>query len=52
MTRTISETERARQQYAALVSHYRAIGPAAIMAALLCARTKNVNNQVVLKRTA
>ncbi|MCO5159765.1 MAG: transcriptional regulator [Mesorhizobium sp.] len=52
MTRTISETERARQQYAALVSHYRAIGPAAIMAALLCARTKSVNNQVVLKRAA
>lgn len=52
MTRTISEAERARQQYAALVSHYRAIGPAAIMAALLCARKKNVKNQFVLKRAS
>jgi hypothetical protein len=52
MTRTISESERARQQYAALVSHYRAIGPAAIMAALICARKKNVKTQVVLTRAA
>ncbi|HWK65621.1 MAG TPA: transcriptional regulator [Rhizobiaceae bacterium] len=35
MTRTKSEAERARTQYAALASHYRAIGPAAIVAALL-----------------
>lgn len=52
MTRTISETERARQQYAALVSHYRAIGPAAVMAALICARKKSVKTQVVLTRAA
>lgn len=35
MTRTKSEAERARSQHAALASHYRAIGPAAIVAALL-----------------
>ncbi|SMH43783.1 transcriptional regulator [Mesorhizobium australicum] len=52
MTRTISETERARQQYAALVSHYRAIGPAAIMAALLCSRKKSVKSQFALKRAS
>ena len=31
-----SEAERARTQYAMLASHYRAIGPAAIVAALIC----------------
>lgn len=40
MSRTISEAERARQQYAALASQYRPIGPAAIVAALLCAARK------------
>ena len=35
MHRTKSEAERARTQHAALASHYRAIGPAAIVAALL-----------------
>lgn len=52
MTRTISESERARQQYAALVSHYRAIGPAAIMAALLCARKKSLKSQFAQKRAS
>jgi len=52
MTRTISEAERARQQYAALASHYRAIGPAAIMAALLCARKKPLKTKVALNRAA
>jgi hypothetical protein len=35
MTRSKSEAERARSQHAPLASHYRAIGPAAIVAALL-----------------
>lgn len=30
------EAERARAQNAALAKHYRAIGPAAIVAALIC----------------
>lgn len=38
MQRKISEAERARAQYAALASLYRPIGPAAIVAALLCAK--------------
>lgn len=33
-----SETERARVQHAALTKHYRAIGPAAVLAALVCMR--------------
>lgn len=33
-----SEAERARSQYASLVTHYRAIGPAAVAAALICMR--------------
>jgi len=33
-----SEADRIRRQYAALTSHYRAIGPAAIVAALYFAR--------------
>jgi hypothetical protein len=52
MTRTISEAERARQQYAALASHYRAIGPAALVAALICAKKKSIKNHVVLNRAA
>lgn len=40
MSGKISEVDRARAQYAALTSHYRAIGPAAIVAALLCAAKK------------
>ena len=35
MTPAKSEAERARKQYAAITKHYRAIGPAAIVAALL-----------------
>ena len=35
MAATKSEAERTRNQYAALTIHYRAIGPAAIVAALL-----------------
>jgi hypothetical protein len=33
-----SDAERARKQYASIVTHYRAIGPAAIAAAVLCMR--------------
>ena len=33
-----SEADRNRAQYAALTKHYRAIGPAAIAAALICMR--------------
>ena len=35
-----SEAERARAQYASLVKHYRAIGPAAIAGALVYARKR------------
>ena len=35
-----SEAERARAKAAPLARHYRAIGPAAIVAALICARKK------------
>ena len=35
-----NETERARKQYAALATHYRAIGPAAIVAALIHANKR------------
>ena len=37
MPRTAQESARARAQLEALAKHYRAIGPAAILAALLCA---------------
>lgn len=40
---TRNESERARKQYAALATHYRAIGPAAIVAALLHARKRKAN---------
>ncbi|BCH25865.1 hypothetical protein MesoLjLc_57790 [Mesorhizobium sp. L-8-10] len=43
MTRTKSEAERARSQYAALTKHYRAIGPAAIVAALLHTKKRKPN---------
>lgn len=33
-----TEAERARAQYASIVKHYRAIGPAAVAAALVCMR--------------
>jgi len=35
-----SEAEQARSQHADLAKHYRAIGPAAILAALICAPKK------------
>lgn len=35
-----SEAERARAQYASLVKHYRAIGPAAVRAAVLAVKKK------------
>jgi hypothetical protein len=35
-----SDQERARAQYATLTRHYRAIGPAAIVAALLAAKKR------------
>jgi len=39
----------ARQQQTALVTHYRAIGPAAIVAALICAQKKSVKKIAVAK---
>lgn len=41
MKRKQSEQDRARSQYAELAKHYRAIGPAAILAALICAPKKD-----------
>jgi uncharacterized protein (DUF433 family) len=38
MQKTQNETDRAGRQYEALATHYRAIGPAAILAALVFAR--------------
>lgn len=35
-----SEADRARAQYASLVKHYRAIGPAAIAAAVAAAKKR------------
>jgi hypothetical protein len=35
-----SEAERARAQYATLVKHYRAIGPAAVRAAVMAIKKK------------
>ena len=32
-----AERERAQRQYEALAAHYRAIGPASLLAALICA---------------
>lgn len=40
MKRKQAEQDRARHQYAELAKHYRAIGPAAIAAALICAPKK------------
>lgn len=40
MSRKKSEAERGRPQHPALASQYRAIGPAAIVAALICAPKK------------
>lgn len=43
MPRTKSEAERTRSQQAALASQYRAIGPAAIVAALLHTKKRKPN---------
>ena len=40
MSRKLAEADRARDQYAALAKLYQPIGPAAIVAALLCAAGK------------
>ena len=42
MQRTKTETERARSQNAELANYYRAIGPADLQAALICASKKTV----------
>lgn len=52
MNSTINESERARKQYAALAAHYGQIGPAAIIAALLCMPRKTVRNATVVTRAA
>lgn len=41
MIREKSEAERARSQYAELTKHYGAIGPASLIAALICAPKKD-----------
>ena len=41
MKRKQSDQDRARHQYAELTKHYRAIGPDAILAALICAPKKD-----------
>jgi hypothetical protein len=46
-----NETERTRKQYAALATHYRAIGPAAIVAALIHAK-KRKNTPAAAKSAA
>jgi hypothetical protein len=43
MPRTKSEAERARAQSTELAKHYRAIGPADLRAALICASKKRKN---------
>jgi len=45
MPRTTSEAERTRSQHAALASHYRAIGPAAIVAALLHTKKRKASGK-------
>lgn len=53
MSVTQSEAERIRRQYAALTSHYRAIGPADILAAVLAARKdKPTEEQQPLRKAA
>ena len=42
-----AERERTRRQYAELSSHYRSIGPAAILAALMFATKRTTKNTVV-----
>ncbi len=42
MPRKKSEAERARAQHFDLAKHYRAIGPAAILAALICTPKKRI----------
>jgi hypothetical protein len=46
------EAERARAQNSLLAKHYRAIGPAAIVAALICAPKKNKPAQTVTAKAA
>ncbi|HEV7256096.1 MAG TPA: transcriptional regulator [Mesorhizobium sp.] len=43
MTRQPSEAEQTKRETAALATQYRAIGPAALVAALLCAAKKDDN---------
>lgn len=44
-----SEAERARAQYASLVKHYRAIGPAAIAAAVAATKKRKPAAKVAAK---
>ncbi len=46
------EAERARAQNAMLAKHYRAIGPAAVIAALICAPKKNKPAPTVTAKAA
>ncbi|MGB3390200.1 MAG: transcriptional regulator [Pseudaminobacter sp.] len=52
MSVTQSDAERIRAQYAALTSHYRAIGPADILAAVLAARKDKPVEQPPLRKAA
>ena len=48
-TKTVAEAERerTRRQYASLSSHYRSIGPAAVLAALMFTTKRTTKNTVV-----
>ena len=47
MTVAEAERERTRREYADLSSHYRSIGPAAILAALMFASKRTSKNTVI-----
>ena len=52
MTVEKNETERERTEQAALASQYRAIGPAAILAALLCLKRQEQKAPLAVQKAA
>jgi hypothetical protein len=46
------EAERIRAQYATLTSHYREIGPADILAAVLAAKKESPDDEPQLRKAA
>ena len=50
-TKTVAEAERerTRRQYASLSSHYRSIGPAAVLAALMFTTKRTTKNKRQLR---